>query len=59
MGDTNLQYEIARMLKSLHDIEFPDSYVFIASNEKEAEKFINIVCDFPRTKQKAKAVEIY
>ena len=54
VGDTNLQYEIARMFKSLHDIKIPESYLFIARNEKEAEKFINIVCDIPCTKETIK-----
>ena len=56
--DTNLQFEIARMLKTLHDIQIPENYIFIARNEKEAEKFFNIVFSYPRTKRKIIAAEV-
>ena len=43
IGENNLHFEIARMFKYLHDIHYPEGYVFIARNEEEADKFIKIV----------------
>ena len=54
IGESNSQFEIARMFKNLHDMYYPKGYAFIARNEEEAYKFINILCDAPPTKQTIK-----
>ncbi len=42
IAESDIQFGIARMFKTFHDMHYPEGYAFIARNEEEADKLIKI-----------------